>query len=243
MFYFDKIEGKTVLKSDFLNEINHFFTTKELLLKTKEEKNVSQSLKNREFLKNKFKLKKMITPSQRHTDNIKIASLNCDDYDNCDGLILKEKELGIFLNFADCTPLLFYDERNNTGAISHAGWRGTAQKIGPKTVEIMKNEFNSNPKNIIVLIGPCICFECFETGDEVIEELSETVSEPDKFIKKKNNKYYADLKGINKAQLNECGVLKIDVAPYCTCCNNDTFYSYRMENKTTNRMSAFLSLN
>ena len=243
MFYFDKIDGKTVLKSDLLDGVNHFFTTKELLLKTKEENNIEAALKNREKLKKIYNLKNIITPSQRHTSNVEMANIEKSDYPDCDGLILKDKDFGIFLNFADCTPLIFYDDKNKIGAISHAGWRGTVQKIGPKTVQIMKEKFNSKPSDIIALIGPCICFDCFETGDEVVEKLAKTIKEPLQFVKEKNGKSYADLKGINKAQLNEIGVLKIDVAPYCTCCDNDKFYSYRAENKTTNRISAFMCLN
>ena len=243
MFYFDKVDNKTVLKSDFLGDVNHFFTTKELLLKTKEENNTDLALKNREIIKKEFKLQKIITPSQRHTANIELAAFDRDNYSDCDGLILKDKNLGIFLNFADCTPLIFYDTKNKIGAISHAGWRGTAQKIGPKTVEILKKEFGSKTDDIVCLIGPCICLDCFETGKEVVQELKKTVKEPFKYLKIKDGKNYADLKGINKTQLNEIGVLKIDIAPYCTCCNNDKFYSYRLENKITNRISAFMCLN
>ena len=51
-----------------------------------------------------------------------------------------------------------------------------------------------------------------------------------------------DLKGINARQLQEVGVEKIDICPYCTSCNNDLFFSYRKENKTTNRHSAVIKL-
>ena len=42
--------------------------------------------------------------------------------------------------------------------------------------------------------------------------------------------------------LNEFGVEKIDICPYCTCCDNDIFFSYRKENATTNRHSAVIKL-
>ena len=243
MFYFDKVLGKEVLKSDFLHGVNHFFTTKELLLKTKEEENIQIANNNRRDLKTEFNLKSIVTPSQRHTANIETADINKDNYPECDGLMLKDKNLGIFLNFADCTPIIFYDVKNKIGAISHAGWRGTAQKIGPKTIDLLKDKFNSKPKNIVALIGPCICFDCFETGEEVVEQLALTVDDISPYKKIINNKSHLDLKGINEEQLKNAGVEKIDIAPYCTCCNNDRFYSHRHENKTTNRMSAFLSLN
>lgn len=242
MFYFDKFLDYEVLKSDYLPFVNHFFTTRNFILKTKENNLKEISYKNREILKNAFNLEKIITPSQRHTDNIKIATLNNDNYSETDGLILTDKKIGIFLNFADCTPLIFYDTENKIASIAHAGWRGTVQKIGQKTVLKMIKEFNSNPKNIIALIGPSICKNCFETNFEIAEKLIQTVNNGEKYMFKKNDKAYVDLKKINEAQLNEIEVLKVDVAPFCTCCNNDKFFSYRLENKTTNRMSAFICL-
>ena len=53
----------------------------------------------------------------------------------------------------------------------------------------------------------------------------------------------ADLKGINKRQLEELGVKKIDVCPFCTVLDNDKFFSYRKENKTIKRHSAIIKCN
>lgn len=36
MFYFKKINGKRILKSSVLDGLNHFFTTRETVIKTKE---------------------------------------------------------------------------------------------------------------------------------------------------------------------------------------------------------------
>lgn len=243
MFYFDSIFGFEILKSDFLSSVNHFFSTKEFILKTKEERNLAVSINNKELLKFRFGLDKIITPSQRHTDNIKIATLKNDNYEDTDALILDNKKIGIFLNFADCTPVILYDAVNNIAAISHAGWRGTVQKIAQKTVLKMQNDFNSKPEDITALIGPAICYDCFETSEEIARMLADTINCGKQYIKENGEKFYADLKNINKKQLLEIGVKNIDVAPYCTCCNNDKFFSYRFENKTTNRMSAFICLN
>ena len=58
----------------------------------------------------------------------------------------------------------------------------------------------------------------------------------------RNDKIFVDLKEINKRQLEEIGIEKIDVCPYCTVHNNDLFYSYRNENGTGKRHSAVLKL-
>lgn len=223
MFKIKKIENKTVYYSDIL-PVEHFFTTKELEIK-----------ENIELI-SKYLLiepKNIIKPQQVHSDNIEIVDEK-EEYSACDALILKEKNKAIYLNFADCTPVILYDKKQNIAAISHAGWRGTALKIAPKTVLKMQ----SNPKDIIALIGPCISFKHFETSFEAIEKLKSTIKNQDGLFK--NN--YANLKGINKRQLEEIGVEMFDVCPFCTIEDNDKFFSYRFENKTTKRHSALIRL-
>ncbi len=221
---------------------NHFFTTKEFILKTKEEILIEKARKNRELIKNGFNLKELITPEQRHTNNIKTVK-DKESYEETAALNLTVKDKGIFLNFADCTPVILYDPIQKTGAVIHSGWRGTVQKIVYLTAEKMISKFNSKAENIIGVIGPCICFECFETNEETANKLNLSVFNNKGIIKEKENKFYADLKDINTRPLIEAGIKNIDVAPYCTYHNNDKFFSYRKENKTTNRMSAFLTLN
>jgi len=234
MFYFDEINNKKILKSDLLHDIEHFFTTRETIIKTKESPMREIAEENKEMIKNFLQVKEFVNPSQTHSANIDFAAVGKTVYPETDALILNNKEQAIFLNFADCTPVILYDTKQKIGAIAHAGWRGTVQKIAPKTVEKM----NSNPKDIIAVIGPAISICCYEVGDDVFEQLKATVNNFDGLYDK--NK--VDLKGINARQLEEAGVNKIDICPYCTCCNNDLFFSYRKENGTTNRHSAVIRL-
>lgn len=241
MFYFDKTDSLLVLKSDKL-KINHFFTTRNSIIKTKEKEFIELANKNKEIIKKYFNLKFLISPSQRHTSNIEIVDERIE-YPYTDALILNNKDIGIFLNFADCTPVILFDTKNNAGAIIHAGWRGTKEKIVQKTFYKMNSEFKTSPDDVIAVIGPSICKDCFETNNEIADMLSESVIDNKDCIFYKNDKYYADLKEINKRQLNETGILNVDVCDFCTYHNNDKFFSYRKENKTTNRISAFLTLN
>ena len=79
-------------------------------------------------------------------------------------------------------------------------------------------------------------------GEEVLEKLSKTVNNFDGLSEIREGNIFVDLKNINKRQLEEIGITKIDVCPYCTVHNNDIFYSYRNENATTLRHSAVLRL-
>ena len=237
MFYFEGINGYKVLKSDLgVNAgVNHCFTTRGLTPSPAYlSQNDTQSFCSAE---SRGEENSIISPKQTHSDHVEIVDERIE-YPDTDGLIITQKNLPIALKFADCTPLIFYDTKQKIGAISHAGWRGTAQKIGPKTILKMRVNFGSNPEDIIAIIGPAIGLCCYEVSDEVRGKLLETVVDTTGLVRDKN----VDLKQINARQLQEIGVTKIDICPYCTSCDNDLFYSYRKENGTSERHYAMLML-
>lgn len=223
MFYFDEINGKKVLKSTVLDGVNHFFTT-------------------RGYKISEMGLENLVHPTQTHTSNVEIAQIGKTDYPDTDALILTNNEQTLYLNFADCTPLIFYDTEKKIGAVSHAGWKGTAGKIGVKTIEKMSADFGSKPENIKCAIGPAIGFCCYNVGEDVYKQLMPTVKNIEGLSEIRNNEIFVDLKAINKRQLEEAGIAEIDVCPYCTFCNNNLFYSYRKENGTKNRHNAVIKL-
>ena len=210
MFYFEDFNGTKIMKSDMLTEVTAYFTTRG-------EVSFPES-------------KRIIHPTQTHGDHVEIVDERID-YPDTDGLILTNTEDTVYLKFADCTPLIFYDKENKIGAVSHAGWRGTAAKIGVKTINKMSANFGTKPENIVALIGAAISICCYEVSEEVRDTLLATVENPIGLYEGRN----VDLKGINAQQLREIGVQNIDVCPYCTSCNNDLFYSYRKENGTKER--------
>ena len=224
MFYLDDLYGEKILKSDRVSGITAFFTTR------KSEKDVINCIKAQTGAR-------IVTPVQTHSDHVEVVD-NRDEYPDTDALILDKADTVVYLRFADCTPLIFYDPVKNIAAISHAGWRGTASKIGVKTVEKMHSMFNSEPKDIVVLIGPAISLCCYEVSEDIKNALLSTVKTKDGLYNNRN----VDLKGINAQQLKEAGIQKIDICPYCTSCNNDLFYSYRKENGTKERHFAVIKL-
>lgn len=223
MFYFDDLNGQRILRSDLLNrykEVNAFFTTRGV--------NISSI---------PAFASRILTPEQTHSDHIATVDER-NEYLDTDGLILTEPDTTIYLRFADCTPLVFYDPKHNIGAISHAGWRGTAARIGVKTVAKMVLNFSTKPEDLIVLIGPAISKCCYEVSEEVKDTLLSTVKNTKGLYEGRN----VDLKKINARQLEEIGVKNIDICSFCTSCNNDMFYSYRKENGTKERHFAVLKL-
>lgn len=244
MFYFDKINGKQVLKSDLLNGLKHCFTTRETVIRSAEtgmEEKISENkLDLCKYLE--IEPENLISPVQTHSSNIAIANIGQNDYPETDAMILTNKTQAVFLNFADCTPVILFDPINNIAAIAHAGWRGTAGKIAPKTVEKMVKDFNSEPENIIAAIGPAIGECCYPIGEDVYNKLANTIENPNYCFKITKGQIFADLKEINNQQLLAVGVKKIDKCNYCTSCSNELFFSYRKENGTTSRHSAVIKL-
>lgn len=145
-----------------------------------------------------------------------------------DGLITNKKNIPLAVLTADCLPITLYDPKNEVIGIAHAGYRGLLHHIVENTVEIFTSKFDSNPKDIIVGIGPCIETMCYEVGKEVIEQFEEAFPKFQKIYIKKDGKFYLDLRSVALQCLMNEGILKehIEVMNICTK-SDDHFYSYR----------------
>lgn len=245
MFEIKKFMGKRVLKSSLIEEddVVAFFTTRDLPLKYGEREDLIEEIEQNKRLVCKgcdIPLENLFIPVQTHSDNVEIINVEKSFYDQTDALVTNEKNVAIGLNFADCVPIILYDPVKKVVASAHAGWRGTAAKIASKTVEKMVEEYSSDPKDIIALIGPCIGQCCFEVKEDVREKILSTVGESKQAFVHDN--MCVDLKLVNKFQLLDSGVVKIDVSEYCTSCQSELFFSYRKENGNTARHSAVVML-
>lgn len=146
----------------------------------------------------------------------------------CDALITADPGTALVVFTADCTPILFYDPVTGAVGAAHAGWRGTAADIAGKTVAAMSRAFGSRPADIRAAIGPNIGVCCFETRADVPEAMTAALgpaAEP--YIHPSGEKYFVDLKGLNRAFLRRAGVAHIEVSELCTACRIDLFWSHR----------------
>jgi hypothetical protein len=103
-------------------------------------------------------------------------------------------------------------------------------------------KFGCDPADIYAAIGPGVCKDCYEMGDEVYEAFASEWSrdEADRILSRypavdekgaeiPGGKYHLDLREANKMTLMRAGISKdhITVSNICTKCNADVFYSYR----------------
>lgn len=190
----------------------------------------------------------LIFPKQTHSDNIVIVTQNNmqEELQGVDALITQMQGIAIGVMSADCVPVLIADPINQVVAAIHAGWKGTVAGIVKKTVLKMLNEFNCNPQNLVVGIGPSISAINYEVGPDVIEAVQATFPDTEKLLieGKTKNKAYFDLWEANQYWLTTCGIPKsqIETAGLCTYAHPETFYSARYFHHQTGRFGACISI-
>lgn len=198
---------------------------------------------------------KIVCSRQTHTTNVRLVTeQDCGkgvvcpaDYEDIDGLITCVPGIVLCTSFADCVPLYFVDEKNQTVGLAHSGWRGTVNRMGKVMVEAMGAAFGSRPEDITAAIGPCICQDCYEVGEDVAGKVKEGFpGEWEALLKegKEEGKYQLDLWEANRRILLQAGVRpkRLAVADLCTCCNSDVLFSHRASNGQRGNLAAFLEL-
>ena len=199
----------------------------------------------------------MVLSYQTHTVNIRRVTKDDAgkgvtrerDYRDIDGLMTDVPGLTLVTSYADCVPLFFLDPARRVIASSHSGWRGTVGRMGQRTVEAMRDAYGCRPEDLIVGIGPSICADCYEVGEDVAEafargwdrELPPQVLSP---YPGRPGKYRLDLQQANVLILAEAGVRPehITVTDICTCCNKELLFSHRGSGGRRGNMGGFLCL-
>lgn len=151
-------------------------------------------------------------------------------YTDIDGLLTDEPNVPLITQYADCVPLFFADPVRRVVGTAHAGWRGTAARMGAVMVERMCRDYGSHPEDILAAVGPSIGPCCFEVDEPVREAFAEAISwAPDCTTEVGGGKSYIDLWEINRRTLLEAGVKAehINVTDLCTRCHPDVFWSHR----------------
>ncbi len=211
----------------------------------------------------------MIISKQVHKTNIRrVTEADCGkglflprDYDEIDGLITNRPKLTLVTKYADCVPLYFVDPEKKAIGLTHSGWRGTVAEIGRITVEEMQNAYDCRPEDIIAVIGPSICRNCFEIGEEVAAEFEQAfpqekdtilfpITPPseqassDKVTSPQVRKYQCDLWKANQTVLLKAGIpaANIHISGVCTCCHSELLFSHRKTQGKRGTLAAFLSL-
>lgn len=180
----------------------------------------------------------MATPDQVHGDAVYRAE-RPGEYQDCDGLVTNKPGVFLSVRVADCLPIFFFDPSSNSIAAVHAGWRGSAQKIGQKAIALMVAEFSARSETMLVYIGPSARACCYEVGEEVASKFHQ------RFLSRGvGPRPHLDMQSFTTSLLKEMGVKDshIEVSPYCTICTPELFHSYRRDREASGRMIGTIGL-
>lgn len=160
-----------------------------------------------------------------------------------DGLATADPGLALAIHAADCVPLLLADPKRRVVAALHAGWRGTAAGIAVEGVRILVDRFKSNPRDLLVAIGPSIGPCHYEVDEPVIERMRRWAWWPEVAAANGRGRWQLDLRAASRRQLLDAGLLaeRIEVLDLCTYDHPDLFYSYRRD-RVTGRMAAVVAV-
>ena len=194
----------------------------------------------------------MVASKQTHTTNIRLATeadlgngiTGPSAYDDVDGLATDIPGIALVTFYADCVPLYFVDPVKKAIGLAHSGWRGTVAGMGACMVQFMREHFHSDPKDLIVAIGPSICVDCYEVSEEVAEQFREGFPEEVLQPGKAEGKYQLDLWKANESILLKAGILPehLTVTDVCTCHNPEYLFSHRASHGQRGNLAAFLML-
>jgi YfiH family protein len=184
-----------------------------------------------------------VTLRQIHSDLIWIAHGLGDREQEGDALVSNDPGLNIGVRTADCLPILLLDAEQRAVAAVHAGWRGSAAGIVHGAVQKMKAEFNSEPRNVMAAIGPCIRECCYQVGAEVVARFESLVPEWRGTPAEPDGKRHLNLANVNIRQMQAAGVAAGSIfdSGLCTCCRSDIFYSYRQQPGEPGRMTTAIA--
>ena len=210
---------------------------------------------NRDILAHQLgsSLEMELVTDQKHTNYVHVATCEEDlgvatvgsfslHRQFVDGIVTDIPDAILTVFGGDCPPVYLMDPVRRVAGLVHAGWKGTLGKIPQVAIAQMTVKVGCDPADMYAAIGPGVCVDCYEMGDEVYDVFAEKWGREDadmllhRYPAKDadgnvipGGKYHLDLRKANLMTLLRAGVPAdhIAVSNVCTMCNKDTFYSYR----------------
>jgi YfiH family protein len=182
---------------------------------------------------------RVATTHQVHSNRVAVVTAGDAGrvFPGTDGLVTDLPGIALLLRFADCQPILLYDPVHHALGLVHAGWRGTAQGIARRAVEMMQEAFGSQPQALVAGLGPAIGPCCYTVGQEVASAMGYALPDWRQVMQPQEDQWRFDLPAANAQQLAATGVRTIEQAHLCTACHKDEFFSHRGDKGQTGRFA------
>ncbi|MEO7165543.1 MAG: polyphenol oxidase family protein [Spartobacteria bacterium] len=130
-----------------------------------------------------------------------------------DGVVTNQPGVSLGIYVADCGAVYLVDPVRRALGLVHSGKKGTELGIVGQAIARMQEHFGSEPRDLIVQLGPCI----------------------------RPPHYEVDFAAEIVRQSRAAGVEQVHDSGQCTACDLTRYYSYRAEKARTGRMLALLA--
>lgn len=204
--------------------------------------------KNASFasIKNHYPLYDFTRVKQTHS-NIVVESPNTiGDYQvEADAHYSFSKNLGLCISTADCVPAFIIHPKSGLICGIHAGWRGVANRIIPKSIARM-HALGAPNHELYLLVGPHIQQPSFEVENQVRDQILKSIDcSPDNIEFFSQNisteKAKVDLNKVVKEQLRLEGINEEHIYTlHIDTFTNKDFHSHRRDRENAGRQLSFI---
>jgi purine-nucleoside/S-methyl-5'-thioadenosine phosphorylase / adenosine deaminase len=154
-----------------------------------------------------------------------------------DALFTSRTGLALAVAAADCVPVLLAGPEGV--AAVHAGWRGLAGGVVPRTVERLVEALGARPSSWTAWVGPAIGACCYEVGYDVAAGVA-AGSSAETMTFGPSGRPHLDLPAAARMQLLAAGLARVFAPPRCTHCDEEHLWSFRREGKAAGRNLAYI---
>lgn len=151
--------------------------------------------------------------------------------DGLDGHATTDRGLLLTVTVADCIPVYLTVPEKGAVALLHAGWRGAANGVLARGIELLKGRGFAKGSDIVMHCGVGICGTCYEVGSEVAVQFGLPLSD---------RPVPLDLRAVLARQAREMGIEDVSISPWCSAHDRDRFFSHRASGGRDGRMVAYL---
>ena len=144
-----------------------------------------------------------------------------------DGLLSgRTGDVSLGITVADCLPIFLWDPVTGARGVLHSGWKGTG--IVSEALALLKKAYGVSLETLLVTLGPSIGGCCYDVPEERAAAFIRDFGA--EAAKRREGRWYIDLKAANLGILKREGVLSVLAMPDCTRCD-DRFGSFRRQGK------------
>lgn len=134
---------------------------------------------------------KLVKPELAHTNNVTVID---EDYlskktqyesergdklliPQTDGLVTNLKNIPLIISGGDCPPVIIFDPVKNAMGLYHSSRQSTWLGISENVINLMKKQYQSNPSNLKVIIGPAVSQANYPVSEKEYDQFAAKFSQ------------------------------------------------------------------